>query len=105
MTVFDLTKAAQADLKAIARHTQTQWGKIRRNRYLGEIDELFRLLAANPTMGRACDEIRSGYRKFPYGAHVVFYRQLGVDELLIVRILHANMDVDAHLSVYAQQQP
>ncbi|MCG8434648.1 MAG: type II toxin-antitoxin system RelE/ParE family toxin, partial [Gammaproteobacteria bacterium] len=35
------------------------------------------LLAENPDIGKACDEIRDGYRKFPQGSHVIFYRQIG----------------------------
>jgi toxin ParE1/3/4 len=45
-------------------------------------------------MGRACDEIREGYRKLPHGIHVIYYRLPNESELLIVRILHTTMDVD-----------
>ena len=48
-------------------------------------------------MGRACDDIREGYRKFPHGGHVIYYRQSGEEELLIVRILHMTMDVDFNI--------
>lgn len=97
MTPFDLTKSAKADLKAIARYTQARWGMPQRNTYLKEVDQLFRALASNPEMGRACTEIRAGYRKFPHGAHVIYYKQLAQEDLLIVRILHATMDVESHL--------
>ena len=97
MRSFDLTKSAQADLKSIARHTQEHWGARQRNAYLKEIDQVFQSLAENPLMGRTCDEILEGYRKFPHGAHVIYYKQLAADDLLIVRILHGTMDADAHL--------
>ena len=97
MRHFDLTKSAQADLRSIARFTQSRWGVRQRNAYLKEVDQVFRSLAKNPLMGRACDEIREGYRKFSHGAHVIYYKQLGEDELLIVRILHATMDVDLNI--------
>ena len=95
MRRFELTKSAHADLKAIARFTQSRWGVRQRNSYLKEVDKVFRSLAKNPLMGRACDEIREGYRKFPHGAHVIYYTQPNESELLIVRILHAMMDVDS----------
>lgn len=95
MRHFDLTRSALADLKSIARFTQSRWGVRQRNAYLKEVDQVFRSLAKNPLMGRACDEIREGYRKFPHGAHVIYY-QPSEDELLIVRILHATMDLDAN---------
>ena len=97
MSNFDLTRSAKADLKAIARFTQERWGVRQRNLYLKEIDQVFRELTKNPQMGRACDEIREGYRKFPHGGHVIFYNQMDSGDLLIVRILHGAMDVDTRL--------
>ena len=97
MSSFDLTKSALADLKSIATYTQERWGVRQRNTYLKEIDRAFHALAKNPVMGRTCDEVRAGYRKFPHGAHVIYYKQVASDVLLIVRILHATMDVDSHL--------
>ena len=98
MRKFDLTRSAQADLKSIARYTQERWGVRQRNTYLKEVDQVCRTLAKNPLMGRSCDDIREGYRKFPHGSHVIFYKQLGEDELLIVRILHGTMDVESNIS-------
>lgn len=99
MRSFDLSKSAQADLKSIAAYTHERWGVRQRNTYLKEMDRVFHSLAKNPVMGRTCDEILEGYRKFPHGAHVIYYKQLVPDELLIVRILHAAMDVDLRLSI------
>ena len=95
MSSFDLTKAARADRKAIAKFTQERWGVRQRNTYLKEIDQVFHALAKNPVMGRACDEVREGYRKFPHGSHVIYYKQIDSDVLLVVRILHMTMDVDS----------
>lgn len=97
MTSFDLTKSAQADLKSIAKHTQEFWGARQRNAHLKEMDQVFHSLAKNPLMGRTCDEVREGYRKFPHGALVIYYKQPAAEDLLIVRILHATMDVDTRL--------
>ena len=97
MTRFDLTRAARADLKSIARFTQERWGLHRRNAYLKQMDRAFRALADNPGIGQACDDIRTGYCKFPQGAHVIFYKEMADHDLLIVRILHAAMDVDTNI--------
>jgi plasmid stabilization system protein ParE len=55
----------------------------------------FRSLAQFPTLGRSCDDIRPGYRKYAEGAHVIFYREVdgGIE---IARILHGRMDLDRH---------
>lgn len=97
MRTFDLTKAALEDLKSIARFTRQRWGVRQRNTYLKEIDQVFRALAKNPKMGRACDDIRKAYRKFPHGSHVIYYKEHDEDTVLVVRILHVTMDVDANI--------
>lgn len=97
MSAFDLTKSASADLKSIARYTQEQWGRRQRNAYLKEIDQVFHTLAKNPAMGKTCDQIRRGYRRFAHAAHVIYYKQVKKEDLLIVRILHSTMDVDLHI--------
>lgn len=93
-----LTSRAVADLKEIARYTEVHWGREQRNIYLTMLDSSFRQLAAHPLNGRDCSEIRSGYRKFPTGSHVIFYRQLGEETIEIVRVLHGRMDPDALLA-------
>lgn len=98
MPGFVLTHAAKADLKSIGRYTQNTWGVEQRNRYLALLDGSFHDLAGNPLMGRDCSAIRPGYRKHQVGKHLVFYRQSASDQIEIVRILHARMDVEARLS-------
>ena len=97
MPSFHLTRRAYEDLKSIARHTQDRWGRAQRDKYLSSLDECFHLLAENPGLGRACDEIRAGYRKMQEGRHVVFYRSLA-EGIEIVRILHSSMDIESQLS-------
>lgn len=97
MRSFDLTKAARADLKSIARYTQERWGVPQRNAYLKEMDQTFHSLARDPGIGRACDEVREGYRMFPHGTHVIYYRRSAARGMQVVRILHATMDLDTHL--------
>ena len=54
-------------------------------------------IADNPMIGRACDEVRPGYRKHAVGSHTLYYRIASVDVIDVVRILHQRMDVDRHL--------
>lgn len=97
MTPFALTRKAVADLRAIAEYTDRRWGRERRNLYIRQLDDAFRLLANNPRVGTPCDDVLSGYRKFPQGSHVIFYRD-GVDRAIeIVRILHRRMDASLAL--------
>jgi len=94
MKPFNLTVAAKTDLRDIALFTQRRWGKEQRNIYLKQFDESFWRLAENPDIGKPCDEIKNGYRKFPQGSHLIFYQQIGSQQIKIIRILHKSIDVN-----------
>ena len=63
---FVLTKKAKSDMLSIARYTSKHWGKSQRNLYLQQLDETFHTLAEHPDSGSPCDDVREGYKKFPY---------------------------------------
>jgi toxin ParE1/3/4 len=62
--------------------------------WVDRLDEEFRLLASQPMMGRARDELASGVRSFPFGRYVIFYVPLD-DGIDVVRVLHGSRDIDA----------
>ena len=64
------------------------------DRWVDRLDEQFRLLAAQPMMGRARVELAPGVRSFPFGRYVVFYVPLD-DGIDVVRVLHGARDIDA----------
>lgn len=97
MSRFLLTKQAIEDLREIGRYTQKRWGQDQRRRYLALLDRCFHALAENPNQGQRCDEIRSGYRKYPSGQHIVFYCEQNIGGIEIIRVLHERMDLEVHL--------
>lgn len=92
---FRVSRAARQDLLRIGRFTERKWGKAKRNHYLGQLDEAFELISQNDSIGNICDEISPGYRKFPEGSHLIYYRV--TDMVEIIRILHGRMDPESHL--------
>jgi toxin ParE1/3/4 len=96
MPSFRLTERAKADLRSIGRYTQATWGREQRNNYLVRLDACFHVLAREPHRGRACDDIRPGYRQYHIGRHLIFYREFS-EGVEIIRILHDRMDIEAHL--------
>ncbi len=58
--LFQLTNKAYADLKNIAKYTQTTWGVAQRKEYLLRLDRSFHLIAENTGISRNCDYIRAG---------------------------------------------
>lgn len=82
---------------AIGRYTQKQWGKAQREKYLSQLVDRFETLAEQPYSGKACDEIKLGYRKALEGRHVIFYRVASDGVVEVVRVLHMRMDIRLHL--------
>ncbi len=97
MIPFKLTAKAKADLKNIAIYTEEEWGRNQRNIYLKQLDEIFHALAESPDLGAKCDYILPGYKKFPQGSHVIFYKDGSGSHIEIIRILHKRMDVARNL--------
>lgn len=98
MPPFKLSVKAKSDLKDIARYTQNNWGREQRNIYLKQMDETFYALADSTALGIASDDIKPGYRKFPQGSHIIYYREGTVAKIEIIRILHKNMDAELNLN-------
>jgi toxin ParE1/3/4 len=90
VSAYSVASLAESDLKSIVRYTMKTWGAAQTRRYSQGLRECFQLLADNPSLGRRCDFIRPGLRRFEHGKHVVFYvSQPG--EVLIARVLHQQM--------------
>lgn len=95
MAAFRLTARAVEDMKAIGRFTERNWGRWQRNKYLSMLDSCFQTILHQPEIGIQCGDIRSGYRKYHVGRHLIFYRQVDI-YIEIVRILHDSMDIELH---------
>ena len=87
---YSVSRPGQSDLRAIARYTHETWGVDQAVRYAQGLQRSFRVLAENPGIGRPCDAIQAGLRRFEVGKHVVFYREKP-GGIRIVRVLHQQM--------------
>lgn len=92
---YFLSPRAQADIDAIYDYTALHWGESQAELYIRQLRSALEIIA-DTRAGRACNEIRTGYYKYPSGSHLLFYRWTGAGAE-IVRILHQSMDVDHHL--------
>lgn len=96
MRRYRLTPAATRDLSSIWDYTVEHWDVGQAETYLGEIRAAIERISEDPNRGRACDEIRRGYRRYAIGSHLVFY-VVRHDSIDIVRILHQRMDPTRNL--------
>ncbi|QDP98193.1 type II toxin-antitoxin system RelE/ParE family toxin [Microlunatus elymi] len=96
MRSYRLTPAAVQDLSSIWDYTVERWDGGQAETYVNEIRAAVERLAESPDRGRACDEIREGYRRYGIGSHIIFY-VVNQDSVDVVRILHQRMDPTRHL--------
>ena len=90
MLQIDVSVEAEEDIDQITAYTTRTWGWRQTIHYLAKLEDGFNLLAQNPSIGRSCDSIRPGLRRFEIGKHVVFFI-LEPNDIQIVRILHQQM--------------
>jgi len=64
------------------------------DRWVDNLDEKLKLIATQPLIGRAREDLAAGMRSFPSGRYVIFYAPIdgGID---VVRVLHSARDIDA----------
>jgi len=91
-----LSPRAQLDLDEIWDYTASRWGLGQAETYTRQLWQDMNAVAAQPTIGRPCPEVRDGYYKYRSGSHVLFFRlsEGGID---VIRILHGRMDFEQHL--------
>ncbi len=83
-------------MEAIWLHSLTEWGAQRADTYIDDLTAAFEFLSNSPKAGASCENIRSGYRKYPVVRHVLYYRETryGIE---IIRVLHDRMLAIKHL--------
>jgi toxin ParE1/3/4 len=87
---YRLARPAEADLKSIVGYTMKTWGETQTVRYNQDLKDSFLLLFQNPSIGRSCDSIQTGLRRFEMGKRVIIYRTMPYG-IRIVRVLHQQM--------------
>ena len=98
MQKYRISKLAEQDLIDIWNYTLDNWSQDQATTYVSGLLNAFAKIAISPDqLGRSYEHVRSGYRKYPYGHHVIFYLIQPDGLPLISRVLHERMDFDRHL--------
>jgi toxin ParE1/3/4 len=95
MKRYALTLRAKSDLQGIWDYTDEKWGREQARAYSREIEAAIQRVVSNPNLGKSCEEIRHGYRRYATGSHVLFYKAAS-GQITFVRILHGRMDFARH---------
>lgn len=95
-STFRLKPKAVNDLVSIYQYSYQEFGHLRAEQYIKDLDTSFHQLAQDPNLGRNCKHIRSELLAFNVVSHVVFF-QLSTYGIQILRVLHNSMDYAHHL--------
>ena len=92
---FRLTRQARSEVLQI-------WNYIAANSeeaadgFLDLLKQHFQLLGSTPHAGRTREELRTGYRSFPVGEYLIFYR-VNNKVVEIMHVLHGRRDLKSLL--------
>lgn len=90
---FRLTNAAVADIEDIYIEGIIKWGGSQAEKYHASLFRTFDLLAEMPMIVRLSERKQEEERRFPHGAHIIYYRPIehGVE---IIRLLAGRQIID-----------
>jgi toxin ParE1/3/4 len=96
--VFNLsvTPKAESDLIGIWVYTCEEWGVDQADKYLDQLEAGMQQLINHPSLVANYAHVLPGYRRLQVEHHAVFYQVLE-SEVLIVRVLHEDMDAPDRL--------
>ena len=92
MAEVRISVRARADLLSIYAYSHETFGGYQAEAYLSGLERTFGLLADFPRMGRSADELVSGYRRFRFQSHHIFYTE-EADHVLIRALIHFRQEL------------
>lgn len=96
MAGYRLASNAVADLRGIRTYTRERWGGAQATRYVTQLRDRMRWLAASSDRGRRRADLGKGLFSYPEGSHIIYFRWSEA-VLEVVRVLHHRMDPLRHL--------
>ena len=88
---YRLTRRARQDVLSIWKYIADD-DETAADRFVDLLTGRFGLLGDNPHLGRRRDDLRAGYRSFPVGEYLVFYR-IAEPGIQILHIVHGRRDI------------
>jgi len=93
MAKYFLSKKAVEDISKIWNYTYEFWLEHQADKYYDLIIQTCQEVADKPKIGKKYEEISDDILGFLIGKHIIFYREINLGEIEIVRILHGSMDM------------
>ncbi len=93
MANYKLTKRAVNDLSEIWLYTYETWSERQADKYYSLLIDTISELSNKLEIGRSYAMIETGLHGVKVGRHIIFYMVESNQDILVVRILHEQMDL------------
>ncbi len=93
MAKYFLTNKAVIDLSDIWNYTFDTWSERQADKYYHLLLDNCQVIADKPNIGKNYEAILNRLFGHKIGRHIIFYRIANKKEILIIRILHEQMDL------------
>ncbi len=98
MAKLQFSNKAVEDLSGIWTYTLEEWSEKQADQYYDMLIISCSKIAENPRLfGRKYDQIAEDLLGFKVNKHLIFYKVIDTETILIVRILHERMDLKNRL--------
>jgi len=94
MAKYFLTNKAVIDLSDIWNYTFDKWSEKQADKYYQMLLDNCEAIADKPNIGKNYEAILTRLFGHKTGRHIIFYRIESEHEILIIRILHEQMDLN-----------
>ena len=93
MANYSLTKKAVEDLSEIWNYTYITWSEEKADLYYHMLLDNCQAIAENRVIGKNYEGVIKSIFGTRAGSHIIFYRKVATNQVVIVRILHNRMDL------------
>ncbi len=97
MPSYELTEAAEEDLKGIAHYTLAKWGPKQATRYGAVLDAHLEAIGKGKARTRVFLQHRPELRVSRVEHHYVFYQERKKQRPLVLAVFHEHMDLMSRL--------
>lgn len=98
MAKYHLSNRAVDDLANIWEYTYDEWSEKQADYYYNLLLKNCQQLAENPSLGKQYSEISLNLFGYLVNKHIIFYQLISKKEIVVIRILHGNMDLKKKLN-------
>lgn len=88
-----LRQEAINDLNDIWQYTFHKWSETQADKYYSELEFACTQIGGNPELGKEYNDISENLLGLRIAKHIIFYQVIDRQEVEIIRILHAQMDL------------